>query len=105
VGYPSLDDLRDALNADDADLELGSASDVDVMSYGPQYGGDVCPACGKPLEYDETVVRSDGDRGTVYGLADDDVTVPLFCPGCWDEVEATINGATHRTLDSFAEGA
>jgi hypothetical protein len=104
VSHPSLDDLRDALADHDAALDLGPASDVDVMSNGPSYGGDVCPVCMSPLAYDEPVVRSDGERGTVYDLADDDVTVPLFYPGCWSEVEATINGAEHRTLDTFAGG-
>ena len=102
--YPSLDELRERLDDLDTDLELGPAAQVEALSKGHKYGGDVCPACGSAIPNDETVVRSDGERGTVWDLARDDVSVPLFCPECWGEVEATINEATHQTLDSFEGG-
>lgn len=96
--YPWSEKLHD----DPHDLDDYPTHHPDAMSIGYRYGGDVCPRCGVPLENDTEFVRQDGERGTIWELARDDVTVAVYHRDCWNRREAEKHGVENKTLEEYA---
>lgn len=76
-----------------------------AASIGDLYMGDVCPWCGVPLRYDETVTNVHGTRGELYEVSPDEEPVPCFHVDCWEERMAEIGQRDHQTLEDFTEKA
>lgn len=74
----------------------------DAASIGDDYMGDVCPYCGVPLRWTESVVLITGDRGTFHEVDDVDSPTPAYHPDCWRDRQAEIHGHENATLDAFA---
>jgi len=64
----------------------------DAGSVGDTFLGDVCPWCGVPLRWDETVVlKESGEKDVFHELNDLDSPKPAYHPDCWHERRAELN--------------
>jgi len=89
-------------HSDPYGLDDYPASHTDAMSIGGNYPGDVCPYCGVPLKNDVEYRSQDGEKGTVWDLARDDSTVPVYHKDCYRDREAEIHGHENASLGEFA---
>lgn len=87
---------------DDPDgLDDYPASHPDASSIGESYIGDVCPYCGVPLRWDETVVLADsGDYGVFRDISDLRSPEVAYHSECHAERRAAVN----HSLGEFARG-
>lgn len=80
-------------------LDAYPASHPDAASCGGDYLGDVCPYCGTPLRWSETVVQLGGDEGRLCDLDELDDPTPSYHPGCWKN----RLGETNTALTDFVD--
>jgi len=73
----------------------------DAASIGHSYHGDVCPYCGVPLRWDETVTLVDGTQGVYHDIEDIDSPTPAYHLECYDKRRGTIQQREHKTLDKW----
>lgn len=73
----------------------------DAASIGELYMGDVCPYCGVPLRFDETVVNNNGQEGELHEVSPDEAPIPCYHKDCWNERQAKINRLENKTLGDF----
>jgi hypothetical protein len=76
---------------------------IDAASVGHNYGGDICPYCGVPLPNDEQARAADGEKGTIWDLARDDVTVPVYHEQCYQDRTAEKAQLENTTLGEWSE--
>lgn len=72
-----------------------------AASIGDLYMGDVCPYCGVPLQYDESVVNIHGEDGELWDVSPDESPNPCYHADCWTERKATINQKENQQLGDF----
>ena len=74
-----------------------------AASVGEMYMGDVCPICGVPLRYDETVVNIRGKKGELYEVSPDKSPLPCYHSDCWDERKQQIAQKENKQLTEFQQ--
>lgn len=89
------------VHPDPHNLDDYPSSHPDAASIGYQYGGDVCPYCGVPLENDVELVDQTGQTGTIWDLARDDVTIPVYHPECWKARRADRRRKENASLAEY----
>lgn len=70
-------------------------------TVGGPYRGDHCPYCGDPLKGHQEVVNEQGESGKVLELAPEDVTTPLWCPECWEEIGHEVKRKKNNQIDDY----
>lgn len=88
---------------DPHDLDDYPNSHPDAASVGETFLGDVCPYCGKPLDWFGEVVLIDGTRGTFADVDDVGDPTPAYHPECWRDREAERAGLENTTVEEFDE--
>lgn len=83
------------------DVDRYPSSHPDASSCGEAYIGDVCPFCGVPLRWNETVVLITGEQGAFHEVDQVDDPTPAYHPGCWRDREAEFHGLENTTLGAF----
>lgn len=66
-------------------------SHPNAASIGDLYLGDVCPWCGVPLRWDQTVVLIDKTRGVFHEISAIDDPAVAYHPGCHAERRGKLN--------------
>lgn len=88
---------------DDTGLDTYPPHHIAAASISYEHSGDVCPWCGVPLRDNQTVRTADGDSGTIWELAHDDISVPLYHEPCYQLRQAKIHSQRHTSLGEFIE--
>ena len=89
---------------DEYGLDTYPNAHPDAASIGHQYLGDVCPYCGVPLRFTETVVLLTGERGEFHEIDDVADPTPAYHPDCWTEREAERHRQENKTLTQYVTG-
>ena len=72
-----------------------------AASVGGSYMGDVCPECGVPLRFDETVVNANQVRGNLLDVSPNENQVACWHPECWRERHKRVAQENNHTLEGF----
>lgn len=78
------------------------SSHPDAASVGGRFMGDVCPECGVPLAFDETVLNEHGTKGDLASVSPNENPVACWHPECWRDRESRKARAENRTLAGYA---
>lgn len=76
-------------------------SHPDAASVGHDYLGDVCPFCGVPIAWTETVVTTEGVRGVFADITAVGDPIPAYHPECWDERSSRIASEQFHQLTEY----
>jgi len=88
---------------DPHDLDGWPHSHPDAASVGDSYLGDVCPYCGKPLDWLGEVVLITGEKGVFAEVDETDDPTPAYHTDCWNDRQAEKHGLENTTLSEWSE--